>query len=66
VSTTQAELVEKFAADVIDTGGKIVAGVVDNCNPHVISYVCKNKQINISYQRIFGISHRDFFIRGAL
>jgi hypothetical protein len=29
VSTTQAKLVEKFAAGVVDTGGKFVAGVVD-------------------------------------
>jgi hypothetical protein len=29
VSTTQGELVAKFAAGVVDTGGKIAAGVVD-------------------------------------
>ncbi len=29
VSTTQAKLVEKFAAGVVDTGGKFAAGVVD-------------------------------------
>ncbi len=29
VSTTLAKLVEKFAAGVVDTGGKFVAGVVD-------------------------------------
>jgi hypothetical protein len=29
VSTTQAELVAKLAADVIDKGGKFAAGVVD-------------------------------------
>jgi hypothetical protein len=28
VSTTQAELVAKFAPDVVDTGGKFAAGVV--------------------------------------
>ena len=33
MSTTQGELVEKFAAGVVDTGGKFaagVAGVIDN------------------------------------
>jgi hypothetical protein len=29
VSTTQGKLVEKFAAGVVDTGGKFSAGVVD-------------------------------------
>ena len=29
VSTTLAKLVEKFAAVVIDTGGKFAAGVID-------------------------------------
>jgi hypothetical protein len=29
VSTTQGELVAKFAAGVFDTGGKFAAGVVD-------------------------------------
>ncbi len=29
VSTTQGELVAKFAAGVVDTGGKLTAGVVD-------------------------------------
>jgi hypothetical protein len=29
VSTTQAELVAKFAAGAVDTGGKFAAGVVD-------------------------------------
>jgi hypothetical protein len=29
VSTTQAELVAKVAAGVVDTGGKFAAGVVD-------------------------------------
>jgi hypothetical protein len=29
VSTTLGKLVEKFAADVVDTGGKFAAGVVD-------------------------------------
>jgi hypothetical protein len=29
VSTTQAILVAKFAADVVDTGGKFDAGVID-------------------------------------
>jgi hypothetical protein len=29
VSTTQGELVEKFAARVVDNGGKFAAGVVD-------------------------------------
>jgi hypothetical protein len=29
VSTTQAELVAKFSAGVVDTGGKFAAGVVD-------------------------------------
>jgi hypothetical protein len=29
VSTTQGELVAKFAADVVDTSGKFAAGVVD-------------------------------------
>jgi hypothetical protein len=29
VSTTQGELVAKFAAGVVDTGGKFAAGVVD-------------------------------------
>ncbi len=30
VDTTQGELVAKFAASVIDTGGKFAAGVVDS------------------------------------
>jgi hypothetical protein len=29
VSTTQGELVAKFAPGVVDTGGKLAAGVVD-------------------------------------
>ncbi len=29
LSTTQAELVAKFAAGVVDTGGKFAAGVID-------------------------------------
>ncbi len=29
VSTTQGELVAKFAVGVVDTGGKFAAGVVD-------------------------------------
>jgi hypothetical protein len=29
VSTTQAELVAKFAAGVVDTGGNFAAGVID-------------------------------------
>jgi hypothetical protein len=29
VSTTQGELVAKFAVSVVDTGGKFAAGVVD-------------------------------------
>jgi hypothetical protein len=29
VSTTQAELVAKFAAGVVDTGGKFATGVID-------------------------------------
>jgi hypothetical protein len=29
VSTTQGELVEKFAASVVDNGGKFAAGVID-------------------------------------
>jgi hypothetical protein len=33
VSTTQAKLVEKFAAGVVDTGGKFAGSVVDTgCN----------------------------------
>jgi hypothetical protein len=33
VSTTQGELVAKFAAGVVDTGGKFAAGVVANLPP---------------------------------
>jgi hypothetical protein len=34
VSTTQGELVAKFAAGFVDTGGKFAAGVVDTGGNH--------------------------------
>jgi hypothetical protein len=44
VSTTQAELVAKFAAGVFDTGGKFAAGVVDtggNLPPVSLTLTCE-------------------------
>jgi hypothetical protein len=39
VSTTLAKLVEKFAARVVDTGGKFSAGVVDTGGKFATSVV---------------------------
>jgi len=39
VSTTQAKLVAKFAAGVVDTGGNFAAGVVDTGGKFATSFL---------------------------
>jgi hypothetical protein len=39
---------------------QLLAMPLANYNPHVISFGCKNRRINISYRRTFHINRREF------
>jgi hypothetical protein len=46
VSTTQAKLVAKFAAGVVDTGGNFAAGVVDTGGAPLLATISANVRKN--------------------
>jgi hypothetical protein len=49
VSTTLAKLVAKFAAGVVDTGGKFATGVVAPCLANISEFLTKFETVLMGY-----------------